>query len=147
MSHNGAKVGVIGAGAWGTALAQVLSSNHSEVLLWAREDEVVARVNKSHENHIFLPGLQLSSRITATTNLGEMVDCSILLLVTPAQFLRATLMALPETEAALILCAKGLENGTLSLMTEIAAQLRPDNPLAVLSGPTFAHEVAAGKPR
>jgi glycerol-3-phosphate dehydrogenase (NAD(P)+) len=146
MIQKGAKVGVIGAGAWGTALAQVLSSNHSEVILWAREDEVVARVNKSHENHIFLPGLQLSSRITATTNLGEMVDCSILLLVTPAQFLRATLMALPETEAALILCAKGLENGTLSLMTEIAAQLRPDNPLAVLSGPTFAHEVAAGKP-
>jgi glycerol-3-phosphate dehydrogenase (NAD(P)+) len=139
-------VGIIGAGAWGTALAVVMANIHGKALIWARESDVVAAINDSHENTPFLPGLSLSHGITATQDLSAMAACHTLLLVTPAQHLRATLSALPATDAPLILCAKGIEAQTQLLMCEIASELRPDNPVAVLSGPTFAHEVAAGKP-
>lgn len=139
-------VGIIGGGAWGTALATVMASVHGRALLWAREAEVVRSINGGHENTAFLPGLALSTSIVATLNFVEMAACDMLLLVTPAQHLRATLSHLPDTNVPLILCAKGIEADTQKLMCEIAAQLRPDNPVAVLSGPTFAHEVAAGKP-
>lgn len=143
MTH---QVGIIGGGAWGTALATVIASIHGKALLWAREADVVQAVNGAHENTLFLPGAALDPHIRATADLNEMADCAVLLLVTPAQFLRDTLSNLPDTKAPLILCAKGLETGTQYLMSEIAAEMRPDNPVAVLSGPTFAHEVAAGKP-
>lgn len=146
MSNPKYPVGVIGGGAWGTALAAVMAQIHDEVLLWAREDEVVAGINGAHENTTFLPGLKLSPKITATGDLGRMVECGALLIVTPAQHVRATLSALPDTKAPLLLCAKGIEAETQSLVSDIAAEVRPHNPLAVLSGPTFAHEVAAGKP-
>lgn len=139
-------VGIIGGGAWGTALSAVMAQIHSEVLIWAREDEVVSSVNEVHENTAFLPGLSLAPNIRATGNLAEMAECGALLIVTPAQHVRSTLAALPETTAPLLLCAKGIEADTQMLVSDIAAEVRPDNPLAVLSGPTFAHEVAAGKP-
>jgi glycerol-3-phosphate dehydrogenase (NAD(P)+) len=139
-------VGVIGGGAWGTALAAVMAQIHDEVLLWAREEEVVSSINDAHENTAFLSGLTLSPKIRATGDLGLMAECGALLIVTPAQHVRATLTALPETNAPLLLCAKGIEAETQSLVSDIAAEIRPGNPLAVLSGPTFAHEVAAGKP-
>lgn len=141
-----APVGIIGAGAWGTALSAVMAQVHDDVLIWAREGEVVEAINTSHENGLFLPRLALDPKIRATGDIAEMASCSALLLVTPAQHLRATLAALPETAAPLLLCAKGLEAGTQMLMSDIAAESRPDNVIAVLSGPTFAHEVAAGKP-
>jgi glycerol-3-phosphate dehydrogenase (NAD(P)+) len=146
MSIKEHPVGVIGGGAWGTALASVMAHIHDEILLWAREDDVVASINGSHENTTFLPGLPLSPKIRATGDLAEMAGCRALLIVSPAQHVRATLTALPTTDAPLLLCAKGIEAGTQMLVSDIAAQLRPGNPLAVLSGPTFAHEVAAGKP-
>lgn len=141
-----APVGIIGAGAWGTALSAVMAQVHDDVLIWAREGEVVESINSTHENSLFLPGLALDPKIRATGDIEAMAECAALLLVTPAQHLRATLAALPETSAPLLLCAKGLEAGTQMLMSDIAAELRPDNVIAVLSGPTFAHEVAAGKP-
>jgi glycerol-3-phosphate dehydrogenase (NAD(P)+) len=139
-------IGIIGAGAWGTALASVMANVHGKALIQAREADVVGAINDSHENSIYLPGTRLSPSIKATSELAAMADCAVLLLVTPAQHLRATLAALPDIQAPLILCAKGIEAGTQFLMCEIAAELRPDNPVAILSGPTFAHEVAAGKP-
>ncbi len=139
-------VGIIGGGAWGTALAAVMAQIHDRVILWAREDDVVQSVNTQQENSLFLPGTKLSSKITATSDLARMGDCTALLIVTPAQHVRATLGALPDTQAPLILCAKGIEAGTQMLVSDVAAQVRPNNALAVLSGPTFAHEVAAGKP-
>ncbi|MBK6708432.1 MAG: NAD(P)-dependent glycerol-3-phosphate dehydrogenase [Sphingomonadales bacterium] len=142
----GQPIGVIGAGAWGTALASVMSQNHDNVLLWALEPEVVEAVNAGKGNPLYLPGLALPPQIRATAEMAEMADCSALLMVTPAQHLRGTLERLPETGAPLLLCSKGIEAGTQLLVSEIVAELRPDNPLAVLSGPTFAHEVAAGKP-
>lgn len=139
-------VGIIGGGAWGTALAAVMAQIHDNVLLWAREEDVVRSINNSHENTLFLPRTPLSPKIEATPDLTRMVECEALLIVTPAQHVRATLSALPDTQAPLILCAKGIEADTQMLVSDVAAQVRPQNPLAVLSGPTFAHEVAAGKP-
>ena len=146
MSSTKYPVGVIGGGAWGTALAAVLAQIHDDVLIWAREEDVVAGINSVHENVSFLPGLKLSPKIVATGDLGEVAQCGALLIVTPAQHVRATLSALPDTKVPLLLCAKGIEADTQMLVSDIAAEVRPDNPLAVLSGPTFAHEVAAGKP-
>ena len=146
MNSNIYPVGIIGGGAWGTALAAVMAQIHERVLIWAREDEVVSGINTNHENALFLPGLSLSPNIRATAELSEMAACGALLIVTPAQHVRATLSALPDCNAPLLLCAKGIEAETQMLVSDIAAQVRPNNPLAVLSGPTFAHEVAAGKP-
>ena len=140
------KIGVIGGGAWGTALAQSAAGNGDEVLLWAREPEVVEAVNASHANPLFLPGIALSPRIRATGDLGAMIGAEALLLVTPAQHLRAVLGQLPRLNVPLVLCAKGIEAGTRQLMSEVAADAQPDAAIAVLSGPTFAHEVAAGLP-
>lgn len=141
-----AKIGVIGAGAWGTALAQVLSEGQDELLLWAREPEVIDQINRTHENVSFLSGHRLRDNISATQDLDAIAACDVLLLVTPAQHLRATLQALPDSDAALILCCKGIEARSRLLLSEVAKIVRPENDLAVLSGPTFAHEVAQGLP-
>jgi glycerol-3-phosphate dehydrogenase (NAD(P)+) len=138
-------IGVIGGGAWGTALAQVASAGGG-VLLWAREPEVIAAINSVHENTAFLPGVPLAPAIRATSDLAELARCTMVLVVTPAQHMRAVLGDLPATEAPLILCAKGIEAGTRLLMSEVAATVQPRAAIAVLSGPTFAHEVAAGLP-
>lgn len=139
------KIGVIGAGAWGTALAQVAAGG-GETLLWALEAEVAEAINASHENPLYLPGVPLSDAILATTRLGDLADCDALLVVTPAQHLRRVLAGSPVCAKPLVLCAKGLEAGTMALMSEAAAEICPDAPIAVLSGPTFASEVAAGLP-
>lgn len=139
-------VGIVGGGAWGTALAAVMAQIHDNVLIWAREDDVVGGINDAHENKTYLAGLSLSRKIHATGDLTDMADCGALLIVTPAQHVRSTLTALPPSDVPLLLCAKGIEASTQMLVSDIAAEVRPGNPLAVLSGPTFAHEVAAGKP-
>ena len=141
-----AKIGVIGAGAWGTALAQVLSGGQERLLLWAREPEIVEQINQFHENSSFLPGHRLRENIQATQAWNAIAACDVLLLVTPAQHLRTSLEALPDSGAALILCCKGIEAQSQMLLSEVAKQVRPDNRLAILSGPTFAHEVAQGLP-
>lgn len=140
------KVGVIGAGAWGTALAQALASDGSEVLLWAREPELVEEINTSHTNSVFLPSAKLASTIKATNNIADMADLPVLLAVVPAQFLASVLSQLPDSPRDLVLCAKGIEAGTGRLMSDVAAAAAPSANIAVLSGPTFAHEVAAGLP-
>ena len=139
-------VGVLGAGAWGTALAQVVASGGREVLLWAREAEVIAEVNERHANAAFLPGVALSPLIRATDDLAEVAGSAFTLVVTPAQHMRAVLDALPRTGQPLLLCSKGIEAGTHLLMSEVAAALHPASAVAVLSGPTFAGEVARGLP-
>ena len=139
-------IGVIGAGAWGTALAQVLAREGRPVALWAREADVVASINDAHVNRIFLPGISLDPAIRATDSLVALSDCEALLLVTPAQHLRAILAELQPGARPLVLCAKGIEAGTMQLMSEVARYMCPDAPVAVLSGPTFAHEVARGLP-
>mgnify|MGYP000557244479 CR=1 FL=1 len=146
MSENENMVGVVGAGAWGTALAEVMAAASGQSLIWAREAEVVNAINDAHENTVYLAGNKLSPNVKATGQLNDLTRCKALLLVTPAQHLRTTLAALPDTNAPILLCCKGIETGSMDLMSEVAEDARPDNPIAVLSGPTFAHEVAAGKP-
>ena len=136
---------MIGGGAWGTALAQVAAEG-GETLLWAREPEVVESVNAERVNALFLPGRTLHPAIRATGDLAELSGCGALLVVTPAQHMRSALAALPRLSAPLILCSKGMEEASMKLMHEVAGEEQPDAAIAVLSGPTFAHEVAAGLP-
>jgi glycerol-3-phosphate dehydrogenase (NAD(P)+) len=140
------KLGVIGGGAWGTALAQVAAAGGEEVLLWARESEVVESVNARRENEIFLKGVPLHPTIRAVGSLSALGPCEALLVVAPAQHLRAVLGGLEGGGRPLVLCAKGIEDSTGLLMHEVASEKQPRSPIAVLSGPTFAHEVAAGLP-
>jgi glycerol-3-phosphate dehydrogenase (NAD(P)+) len=139
------RIGVIGGGAWGTALAQV-AADGGDTVLWAREPEVVESINSAHENRLFLPSVPLHPEIRATGELAELADCDALLVVTPAQHMRAVLAAMPRLRVPLILCAKGMEEASAKLMHEVARSAQPGTPLAVLSGPTFAHEVAARLP-
>lgn len=140
------RLAVIGGGAWGTALAQVAARGGAPVTLWAREDDVVTSVNAAHENSLFLPGVPLSPSIRATGDLSGLDDADALLVVVPAQFLRPVLAQAPVAGRPLVLCAKGIEAGTQKLVAEVARELHPAAPVAVLSGPTFAHEVAKGLP-
>ncbi|MDH7972926.1 NAD(P)H-dependent glycerol-3-phosphate dehydrogenase [Sphingomonas sp. AR_OL41] len=140
------RIGVIGGGAWGTALAQVAAQRGDPVMLWAREPEVVAAINAGHENPLFLAGVALSPAVEATGALGDLASCDALLVVVPAQHVRAVLGDTPVGDTPLVLCAKGIEAGTRLLVSEVAAAVQPAAPIAVLSGPTFAHEVAAGLP-
>jgi glycerol-3-phosphate dehydrogenase (NAD(P)+) len=139
-------IAVLGGGAWGTALAQVIASGDQPVRLWAREADVVEAINGRHENPSFLPGVPLSPLVRATADLGDVADADTVLVVTPAQHMRAVLRALGPSGRSLILCAKGIEAGTHRLLHEVAREEHPGSPIAVLSGPTFAHEVAAGLP-
>ncbi|MGN5375738.1 NAD(P)H-dependent glycerol-3-phosphate dehydrogenase [Sphingomonas hankookensis] len=139
------RIGVIGGGAWGTALAQV-AARGGDVTLWVREDEVARAINATRTNPIFLPGVTLSSAIHATTDVAALDDVAALLVVAPAQHVRSVLSAIDVGTRALVLCAKGIEAGTRMLVGEVARAVHPRAPIAVLSGPTFAHEVAAGKP-
>ncbi len=136
---------MIGGGAWGTALAQV-AARGGDVLLWAREPEVVEHINARHENTTFLPGVPLSPSIRATGRLGDLAGHDALLVVAPAQHVGAVLGEAPVGTTPLVLCAKGIEAGTRRLVGEVAQAAHPGAPIAVLSGPTFAHEVAAGLP-
>nr|WP_145622288.1 NAD(P)H-dependent glycerol-3-phosphate dehydrogenase [Nitrospirillum amazonense] len=143
------RIGVIGAGAWGTALAMAARRAGRDVVLWAREPEVVTAINGGHENTPFLAGVALDPAIRATGDLAEAVRADAVLLVTPAQHIRTTTAKLKPLLARgtpVVLCAKGIEIATGSLMTEVTAGELPDTPLAVLSGPTFAAEVARGLP-
>jgi glycerol-3-phosphate dehydrogenase (NAD(P)+) len=127
-------------------LAQVAAAGGDEVLLWAREGEVVAAVNGEGMNPLFLPGVPLSRSIRAVSELAELEPCEALLIVSPAQHMRSVLGALPAGVRPLVLCSKGIEEASGLLMHDVAHAVQPDAPLAVLSGPTFAHEVAAGLP-
>ena len=139
------KVGVIGGGAWGTALAQVAAQS-GPVVLWALEPEVVHAIHQDHVNPVYLPDISLSPRIHATDDLDALATCDALLVVTPAQHVRAVLSRTPVGTKPLVLCSKGIEAGSHLLMSEVATELWPGAPIAVLSGPTFAHEVAKGLP-
>ena len=138
---------MIGAGAWGTALAQVAARAGRPVVLWAREPAVVDRLNTSHENPLFLPDVPLDPRIRATGDLAEAVDgADMLLLAVPAQHLREMCRRLPATDAPLVICAKGLEQPGGAMMSEVVAEAVGKTSPAVLSGPSFANEVACGLP-
>ena len=143
------EISVIGAGAWGTALAEVISRQGNKVNLWARESDVVKNINTLNTNDLYLPNTKLSKLIIAHNNLNDVLDCDLLLMVTPAQFMRSILDDLKSDlneEVPIVLCSKGIETKTLNLMSEIAEAIIPNNTLAILSGPTFAIDVVKNKP-
>jgi glycerol-3-phosphate dehydrogenase (NAD(P)+) len=140
------RIGVIGGGAWGTALAQVASAGGRETLLWALEDDVVKAINGRHENSTYLSGVPLNESVQATSDFGELDGCDTWLLVTPAQHMRAVLERAGNCDKALVLCSKGIEEKTGQLLHDVAKAACPKAHVAVLSGPTFAHEVAKSLP-
>jgi glycerol-3-phosphate dehydrogenase (NAD(P)+) len=143
------RFGIIGGGAWGTALAQVLCRTGVEVVLWAREAEVVESINRARENPLFLPGVKLEAGIKATSSFAEAARADAVLLVPPAQHLREISKSLApflDKGTPIVICAKGIEEKTGALMSEAASAVLPGAKLAVLSGPTFAAEVAKGLP-
>ena len=142
-------VGVIGAGAWGTALAQVCCRAGLDVTLWAREPEVLESIIGHRENTLFLAGVRLEDGLKVTNHMEGLADADLILAVPPAQHVRATLTAFaPHARPGLpvVLCAKGVEQGSLKLMTEVLAEVISHAAPAVLSGPSFAGEVARGMP-
>ncbi len=142
-------VGVIGGGAWGTALGQVCARAGLAAVIWAREAAVVAGINADHQNPLFLPGVALDAAVRATADPADLAPADLILAVAPAQHLRATLLAFaPHAPAGvpIVLCAKGVEAGSLKLMSQVLAETVPAARPAVLSGPSFAAEVARGLP-
>jgi glycerol-3-phosphate dehydrogenase (NAD(P)+) len=143
------RIGILGGGAWGTALAQVAARASLSPLIWAFEPEVVEAIAARRENPVFLPGVALDAAIEATGEARELLACDAILAVVPAQHLRSALAALAGDFPAglpVVLCAKGIEAGSLKLMSEVLAETLPGAAPAVLSGPSFAAEVAAGLP-
>ncbi len=142
-------ISVIGAGAWGTALANIIARNGIETLLWAREAEVVASINSEHENRLYLSGATLDERLRATADLAEAAAAEAFLFAAPAQFARAALRDLRAEAAArapVMLCSKGIEGGSGALLTEVLSAVWPTSRAGVLSGPSFAKDVAQGLP-
>ncbi len=143
-------IGILGAGAWGTALALVASRAGKKVLLQAREQEVIDAVRQNNENTPFLPGVPLNPNISVTNSFEEVLSTAdVVLLVIPAQFLRASCKSFSrfwKSGMPAVVCAKGIEQKTGALMSEILAKELPQAPIAVLSGPTFAAEAAIEKP-
>ncbi|MDB5472252.1 MAG: glycerol-3-phosphate dehydrogenase [Caulobacter sp.] len=143
------RAAVIGGGAWGTALAQVAARAGLSVCLQIRETEAVRQIRETRENAMFLPGVKLDDAIAATTDMADLAGADLVLAVAPAQFLRSALTEFaPYARAGLpvLLCSKGVEQGSLKLMTQVLAETLPDCAPAVLSGPSFAGEVSRGLP-
>lgn len=144
------KFGVIGGGAWGTALASTLLRAGRDVVLWTREEEVAAAVNARHENIVFLPGVKLDPKLQATNDLSDLSSCDAWLLVTPVQHTRSVCAqidaACAKENIPIVLCSKGIEMGTLKSPSVIVEESLPGHPIAVLSGPCFAREVAMEQP-
>lgn len=144
------RVAVVGGGAWGTALGHVLAANGHAVRLWAREPEVATAINERHENRIFLAGASLDHRLSASTHLGSALESAeIIVYAVPSAHLRevATAGAAQVKKGAVIAVAtKGIEEGTLALMTDVVSAENPGHSVVAVSGPSFAAEVVTGQP-
>ena len=144
------RVGVIGAGSWGTTLANLLAHKGDDVRLWAHEAEVVESVNRSRENSMFLPGVPLSAKIRAVGDVSEAVSgAEVIVSAAPSHAVRGVIRNLGEAVAAgtlVVSATKGIETDTLALMSEVFAECLPKVRFSVLSGPSFAAEVCEGQP-
>jgi glycerol-3-phosphate dehydrogenase (NAD(P)+) len=142
-------ISIIGGGAWGTALAQTLSYNDTAVTLWAREPEIVEDINARHVNRVFLPGVDLNMSIRATGELAKVATADAILAVAPAQHLRGVLTELARhlpNGVPIVICSKGIEQETGKFMGDVLEDVMPQAVRAVLSGPSFAADVARGLP-
>lgn len=143
------RIGILGGGAWGTALANAAALAGREVTLWMRDAARAAEVASCRENARDLPGVRLHDAVSVTADAGRLGRSDVLLAVVPAQALRAALErlgdAVPEG-CPLVICAKGIERATGLFLSDVAADVRPGAPVAILSGPSFAADVARGLP-
>lgn len=144
------KTAILGTGGWGTALAMFLARNGLDITLWGRDPEFTARLQATRENEIYLPGASLPETISATADLGRVADCQLVLIVTPSLALRSVAEKLQtgglSERAILLSCTKGIEFASGKRMSQILAEYFPRNPIAVLSGPSHAEEVARERP-
>ena len=140
-------IGVAGAGAWGMALANAAAAAGRAVVLWGRDDDRMRALATTRRSER-LPGVDLASTVEATSDLEALVRCDAILVATPAQSSRdmALRLAVAPGSAPLVTCAKGIERGTHAFMTEVLAEAAADRRRAILSGPSFAVDVAAGLP-
>jgi glycerol-3-phosphate dehydrogenase (NAD(P)+) len=142
-------VGIVGAGAWGTALAITSRRAGRDVLIWAYEQETLADINRHHRNEVYLPGVGIDKAIEATARLNEVATCDFLLMATPAQHVRkiaGELAPYLKERQPLVLCSKGIEQSSGMPLSQVVAETAPGAEIAVLSGPGFAAEVARGLP-
>ncbi len=142
-------VAVVGAGAWGTALAQVSARAGMQTILWGRDSDAMARMRAERENKQYLPGVTLEQNVLPTCDPSDLTKADMVLLVTPAQTVRSVCEVLRpylKSGAPIVLCAKGIETKSRLFTSDVAAQLFSDRPIAVLSGPSFADDVARGLP-
>ncbi len=143
------KIGVIGGGAWGTALALTAARAGRDVRLWARDPGIVSDIRARRRNQRYLPGITFDEELNATTSLEDVLDADAVLLVTPAQSTRAMLAAMKAAgtlRGPVVLCAKGIEQATGKLLSRIVQEELPGIEPAVLSGPSFSDDVARGLP-
>ena len=147
--HNNPAIGVMGAGAWGTTIAKLLSDKNSNVLLWAKETQVKKDIEKTRINKIYLNKIKLNKSLKITNHLEDLSELDILFVVIPTQYIQATLKPLKriiKRNCILVNCAKGIDIRSTSLISEVINKTLPNNRLAIMSGPNFALEIALGKP-
>ncbi len=138
-------IGVVGGGAWGTALACLARRADRRVSLWSRDPAIASAIARDRANPVYLPGATLDAGIEAASDLAALGNCDALLLVCPAQAVREMAARLTG-DAPVVICAKGIEASSGLLMPEVLADVLPDRPLAMLSGPSFAEEAMQGLP-
>ncbi|MBV9128230.1 MAG: NAD(P)-dependent glycerol-3-phosphate dehydrogenase, partial [Verrucomicrobia bacterium] len=152
MNNPDAEIAILGAGGWGTALGVVLASRGRRVLLWGRDPAHVAKLRKTRENAAYLPGIELPKNLAPTADFAHLRGAALVLFVTPSRALRdvAGMLARSGVELSadvpLLSCTKGIEHGTGQRMSEISREFFPQHPIAALSGPSHAEEVARGTP-
>ena len=144
------KTAIVGAGGWGTALAGLWASDARQVILWGHSADRIARLQKTRENSVYLPGLKIPHSVCVTSDLGDCAGADLIVLVTPSTALREIAIRLRKviggTEAVLLSCTKGIEYRTGMRMSQILREVFPGNRIAVLSGPNLAIEVAKDLP-
>ena len=143
------KIGVIGGGAWGTALAILANRAGSEVVLCSRNLNMVQSVEEKRVNEVYLPGIFISPDIAVSSVVNDACDSDVVIIATPTHGVRAICIAISDTlkpETPLLIASKGIERGSLMLMSEVCKAVLPNNPVAIISGPNFADEAARGLP-
>lgn len=143
-------IAVLGAGAWGTAIANLLANNGHIVTIWALEPQVVEDINNLNENKTYLPNIKLAKNITAVNNLSELKKVEALFSVVPAQynanvFTKLAELSLINNEIPIVICSKGIDNEKLKLLSDIVTEFF-QNPVCAMCGPNFADEIARGLP-
>jgi glycerol-3-phosphate dehydrogenase (NAD(P)+) len=143
------RIAVIGGGAWGTALANAAALAGRGVVLWLRDADAARRLTETRENARYLPGVRLHEEVRPTADVADLARADAALLVTPAQAVRDATEAVARAlgpGSPLVVCAKGIERASGRFLSDVATELRPGAPVAVLSGPSFADDVARGLP-